>query len=405
MSAREIVYRIVDIDSVKTHPKNVRQGDIGAISESLKTHGQYRPIVVDERTKLILAGNHTWKAAKALGWSEINAGFIETKDDDEALRILLTDNRTTDLASYDDEELAELLKQLSETDIGLEGTAFDGDDLDSLLKDLGHFEIPTDVDEIPENVPAISKLGDVWLLGEHRVMCGDSTKQENVDRLMFEKKAVLFHTDPPYGVSYKGGRKKWETLKNDGESGDQLVQFLLDAFICAQSVCVDDASWYVWHASNTTAEFYFALKHLQKKPSAQIIWVKNVMSGGFGDYRGRHEPAVYCSGGRSRWNAGRDQDTVWNVSREPNYQHPTQKPVELVSRALKNSSKEKDLVLDLFGGSGSTLIAAQETNRIAYLMELDPHYVDVICARYQKHTGNQPILEATGEPHDFNADL
>jgi len=136
MSAREIAYRIVDIDTVETHPKNVRQGDIGAISESLKAHGQYRPIVVDERTNLILAGNHTWKAAKALGWSEINAGFIETKDDDEALRILLADNRTTDLATYDDLGLAELLKQLTETDIGLVGTAFDDDALDQLLMDL-----------------------------------------------------------------------------------------------------------------------------------------------------------------------------------------------------------------------------------------------------------------------------
>ena len=156
MEQRKIEHTIVDIDSVEAHPKNVRQGDIGAISESLKAHGQYRPIVVDKRTNRILAGNHTWKAAKALGWQQINAGFIETKDDDEALRILLADNRTTDLASYDDSGLAELLKQLSETDIGLEGTVFDGDDLDSLLKDLGHFALPTDVDEIPEQVPAIS---------------------------------------------------------------------------------------------------------------------------------------------------------------------------------------------------------------------------------------------------------
>lgn len=136
MSQRNITYRTVDIDSIQTHPKNVRQGDIGAISESLKTHGQYRSIVVDGRTNLILAGNHTWKAAKALGWSEINAGFIETKDDDEALRILLADNRTNDLATYDDTGLTELLKQLTETDIGLVGTAFDGDALDQLLMDL-----------------------------------------------------------------------------------------------------------------------------------------------------------------------------------------------------------------------------------------------------------------------------
>ena len=133
MEQRKIEYTIVDINSVETHPKNVRQGDIGAISESLKAHGQYRPIVVDKRTNRILAGNHTWKAAKALGWLQINAGFIETKDEDEALRILLADNRTTDLATYDDTGLAELLKQIAETDTGLLGTMFDGDDLDDLL--------------------------------------------------------------------------------------------------------------------------------------------------------------------------------------------------------------------------------------------------------------------------------
>ena len=136
MEQRKIEYTIVDIASVEAHPKNVRQGDIGAISESLKAHGQYRPIVVDKRTSRILAGNHTWKAAKALGWQQINAGFIETKDDDEALRILLADNRTTDLASYDEAELANLLKDLANTDEGLTGTAFDGDALDQLLMDL-----------------------------------------------------------------------------------------------------------------------------------------------------------------------------------------------------------------------------------------------------------------------------
>ena len=136
MEQRKIEYTIVNIDSVEAHPKNVRQGDIGAISESLKAHGQYRPIVVDKRTNRILAGNHTWRAAKALGWQQISAGYVETKDDDEALRILLADNRTTDLASYDDSGLAELLKQLADTEIGLEGTLFDGDDLDALLGDL-----------------------------------------------------------------------------------------------------------------------------------------------------------------------------------------------------------------------------------------------------------------------------
>ena len=169
MEQRKIEYTIVDIDSVETHPKNVRQGDIGAISESLKAHGQYRPIVVDKRTNRILAGNHTWKAAKTLGWTQINAGFIETKDDDEAIRILLADNRTTDLASYDDAELANLLKDLAETDEGLIGTAFDGDALDQLLMDLEQEPFGLDLDtkySHAVNVPQYEIVGDEPQLSE-----------------------------------------------------------------------------------------------------------------------------------------------------------------------------------------------------------------------------------------------
>jgi len=169
MEQRKIEHTIVDIDSVEAHPKNVRQGDIGAISESLKAHGQYRPIVVDRRTSRILAGNHTWKAAKALGWQQINAGFIETKDDDEALRILLADNRTTDLASYDDAELANLLKDLAETDDGLIGTAFDGDALDQLLMDLEQEPFGLDLEtkySQAVNVPQYEIIGDEPQLSE-----------------------------------------------------------------------------------------------------------------------------------------------------------------------------------------------------------------------------------------------
>jgi hypothetical protein len=169
MAQREIEHLIVDIDLVQPHEKNVRQGDIGAISESLKAHGQYRPIVVDRRTNRILAGNHTWKAAKALGWQQINTGFIETKDDEEALRILLADNRTTDLASYDEAELANLLKDLANTDEGLTGTAFDGDALDQLLMDLEQEPFGLDLDtkySQAVNVPQYEIVGDEPQLSE-----------------------------------------------------------------------------------------------------------------------------------------------------------------------------------------------------------------------------------------------
>jgi len=395
MEQRKIEHTIVDIDSVQPHEKNVRQGDIGAISESLKAHGQYRPIVVDKRTNRILAGNHTWKAAKALGWQQIAAGYVETKDDDEALRILLADNRTTDLASYDDSGLAELLKQLSETDIGLEGTAFDGDDLDALLKDLGHFELPTDVDEIPEDVPAVSKLGDVWLLGDHRVMCGDSLVVANLDLLMNGKKIGCVLTDPPYGINLdtdysqsevnKG--KNYKKVLNDDKPFD--ASLIYNYF---QSV--KEQFWW-------GADYYRRTIADTELSGSWLVWDKRV---------DEHLDSVIGSAFELCWSRTRHQRKIlryqWtNYTSHENAghkrAHPTEKPVAMLLHILNDYAEDRCVVVDLFAGSGSTLIAAQETNRIAYLMELDPHYVDVICARYQKHTGNQPILEATGEPHNF----
>ena len=398
MEQRKIEYTIVDIDSVEAHPKNVRQGDIGAISESLKAHGQYRPIVVDKRTSRILAGNHTWKAAKALGWQQINAGFIQTKDDDEALRILLADNRTTDLASYDDSGLAELLKQLADTEIGLEGTAFDGDDLDALLKDLGHFELPTDVDEIPEDVPAISKLGDVWLLGEHRVMCEDSLIVDNLDRLMNGMKAGCVLTDPPYGInldtdysqSQVNKGKNYKKVLNDDKPFDASL-------IYKYFQSVDEQFWW-------GADYYRRTIADTELSGSWLVWDKRV---------DEHLDSVIGSAFELCWSRTRHQRKIlryqWtNYTSHENAghkrAHPTEKPVAMLIQIINDYAPDRSIIVDLFGGSGSTLIAAQETNRIAYLMELDPQYVDVICARYQKHTGNQPILEATGEAHDFNAD-
>jgi DNA modification methylase len=398
MEQRKIEHTIVDIDSVEAHPKNVRQGDIGAISESLKAHGQYRPIVVDKRTNRILAGNHTWKAAKTLGWTQINAGFIETKDDDEALRILLADNRTTDLASYDDSGLAELLKQLSETEIGLEGTAFDGDDLDSLLKDLGHFELPTDIDEIPEQVPAISKLGDVWLLGEHRVMCGDSSDIKMIDALINQKTINMVFTDPPYGMDLDTDfTKMGDTGKAHRKVANDDKQFDASLILTKFAYCKEIFLW--------GADYYVeTLNRQYPNLGSWIIWDK------YSDERIGLLDGRFGSTFETCWSKTKHKREIARILVTTNYTargdetrvHPTQKPVALAKWFFDRWSNDKDIVLDLFGGSGSTLIAAHETNRVAYLMELDPHYVDVICARYQKHTGNQPILEATGETHDFN---
>ena len=398
MIRKEIEHLAISIDELQTHPSNVRQGDVGAISESMKAHGQYRPIVYQQSTKRILAGNHTYKAAKALGWTHIAATPVVC-DDQQALRILLADNKANDLATYDEPELIELLKQLVDTTDGLLGTLFDEDELDSLIEDNSHFELPSDVDDVPDNVAAISKLGDVWLLGEHRVMCGDSTKTNDMNKLMLGKTANMVLTDPPYGVSYQSNKRtkteKFDVLKND----DVILDIV-------PTIKQFSEGWvFVWTSWKVINKWIDALSQLEY-PTNMIIWNKG--GGGIGDlkktYFSDYEIALVWNRGNEL--TGKRYGSVWDIGKDAasKYVHPTQKPVALGVQAIETTTNRNDIVLDLFGGSGSTLIAAQETNRTAYLMELDPHYVDVICARYQKHTGNQPVLEATGEAHDFTPD-
>lgn len=412
----EIRHLAIPINELHTHPSNVRQGDVGAISESLKTHGQYRTIVYQQSTKRILAGNHTYKAAVALGWTHIAATPVIC-DDQQALRILLTDNKANDLATYDEPELIELLKELAATADGLEGTLFDGDELDSLIAEQGFFELPADVDDVPENVPAVSKLGDVWLLGEHRVMCGDSTDGDTVSKLMNDKKADMVFTDPPYGVNIqekdmaqaaiRGRRKDGKGVMNDNLTANNLYPFLHQAFTVGKEHTKAGGCWYVASPpGDLMMQFGNALNNLGLARHS-FVWVKDSLVMGRADYHYRHEVIFYGwkEGAAHQEPPDRKQDSVWEIARpKRSPEHPTMKPVELIVKAINNSSLRNQIVLDLFGGSGSTLIAAQETNRIAYLMELDPHYVDVICARYQKHTGIEPILESTNTAHNFLTD-
>jgi DNA modification methylase len=406
MIRQEIEHLAISIDELQTHPSNVRQGDVGAICESLKAHGQYRSIVYQQSTKRILAGNHTYKAAKALGWTHIAATPVVC-DDQQALRILLADNKANDLATYDEPELIELLKQLVDTTDGLLGTLFDEDELDSLIEDNSHFELPTDVDDVPEKAPSITNAGDVWLLGKHRVMCGDSTNSEQVKALMDGVEADLVWTDPPYGVAYIGKTKDALTIENDDMDIDALQEFLTKAFTAGHDVTKKGGCWYVAAPSgNIFQAFSIPLTNLGIWRHT-LVWVKDTLVMGRADYHYKHESIFYGwkEGAAHQAPPDRKQDTVWEIARpKRSTEHPTMKPVELIAKAITNSTNQNQIVLDLFGGSGSTLIAAQETNRTAYLMELDTKYVDVICARYQRHTGNQPVLEATGEAHDFTPD-
>jgi DNA modification methylase len=382
------------VDSLIPYVKNSRthsDAQVAQIAASIKEFGWTNPILVDGDNGII-AGHGRLLAARKLGHKEVPT--IELKDLTETQKkaYIIADNRLALNAGWDNEMLTIELNDLLADGFALEVLGFDPKELSALLEPEV-VEGLTDEDAVPD-VPEEpkTKLGDIYQLGNHRLMCGDSTSIDAVDKLMDGQKADMVFTDPPYGVSYTGGAKKWDGIKNDSLQNENLVDFLNSVFNCAVISTKDSAPWYVWHASNTSADFYQALQQVGKKPSAQIIWVKNIMAGGFGDYRGKHEPCIYCSGGKNAWHGGRDQHTIWNVDRERNYQHPTQKPVVLAEKALNNSSKSGDMVIDLFGGSGSTLIACEKQNRHARLMELDPKYCDVIVKRWEDFTGKKAVL-------------
>lgn len=388
-------------------PGNPRQGDIGAVSESMRVNGVYQPIIVNKGTKTgrpneIIAGNHRAQAAKALGHKTIPAIVLDLTDE-EAKRIALADNRTSDLADYDNDALLLMLQDLPD----LAGTGYDGDDLDELLAEL-NTESPDEGLADPDEAPTppdspIAKPGDVFTLGNHRVLCGDSTSKEAVETLMGDERADLVWTDPPYGVAYEGKTKEKLTIQNDALNLEQLTEFLHEALEAAKSVTKPGAIWYVaaphgpmGHAFGTVLLDLQIWKH-------SLVWVKNTFALGRGDYHYRHEAIFYgWTPGATRLHPleARDQDTVFEFDKPArNAEHPTMKPVALIVKALENSSNKGDVVLDPFGGSGSTLIACEQTSRRARLIELEPRYVDVICRRWQEYTGRTPLRE--GRPVSF----
>jgi site-specific DNA-methyltransferase (adenine-specific) len=406
MIQKDLLQLACPINQLSLLPGNPRRGDVEAVKASLERFGQRKPIVVRKSDRVVIAGNHTLQAAQALGWSEIAVVWV---DDDDAMSkaFALADNRTAELGDYDEEALAALIGEVSALDPELlEATGWDSKSVSDLLDGM-QGDLPVDVDDVPEKVPSISKLGNIWLLGEHRVMCGDSTEKDQLAVLMQGKEADLVWTDPPYGVSYVGKTKDALTIENDDMDIDALQEFLTKAFQAGHEVTKKGGCWYVAAPSgNIFQAFSIPLSNLGIWRHT-LVWVKDTLVMGRADYHYKHESIFYGwkEGAAHQTPPDRKQDTVWEIDRpKRNAEHPTMKPIELITRAIKNSSNQGEIVLDMFGGSGSTLIAANETNRTAYLMELDPHYVDVICARYQKHTGVLPVLESDGLAHDFSAD-
>ena len=364
--------------NAKKHPKK----QIAQVAASIKEFGFNQPIVVDKKG-VIIVGHGRYEAAKSLGMKDEDMPVtVVNLTEEQANAYRLADNKLNE-SEWDMSLVVEELKGLSEPMLELTGF-----DKDLIIEGDENDDVIPEVPEEPK-----SKLGDLYQLGEHRVLCGDSTKLEDVEKLMDGKKADMVFTDPPYNIAYEGGSKKREMIKND-EVVD-FYQFLLEAYSSFALVMKLGASIYICHADTERVNFTKAFRDAGFYLSSVIIWVKDNSTFGRADYFWKHEPILYGwrEGGAHTWHGDNKQDTVWNMKRPSKSEaHPTMKPIELIEKALVYSSKQEDIVLDLFLGSGSTLIAAQKTGRICYGMELDPKYVDVIVKRWEDYTGEKAKL-------------
>jgi DNA modification methylase len=393
------------VDKLIPYAKNARthsDEQVAQIAGSIKEFGFNNPVLVDKDNSII-AGHGRLMAARKLGMDKVPVVQLGHMTEAQRKAYVLADNRIALNSGWDTGMLSLELQDLKD-DIDLSLLGFDPDELDALLNPIEKTEGLTDEDAVPD-VPdePKTKLGDIYILGNHRLMCGDSTSIDAVDKLMDGNKADMVFTDPPYGMSYGGGRagaigsndgtvKKFGVIKGDDKTGDELIQLVRDALISAVTTTKSGASFYVCFPWRTYSEFEKAMNECSLKTSACIVWDKKSIGLGLSNYRPQHEFIFYSKG--DSWYGDKAQSDVWYMSRGATgkYVHPTQKPVELVEKAINNSSKSGDIILDVFGGSGSTLIATEKIGRCARLMELDPKYCDVIVQRWEEFTGKKAVL-------------
>jgi len=384
-------FETIAVAELSLDPSNVRKHsrrNLDAIKASLRKFGQQKPIVVDAKG-IVLAGNGTLTAAKELGWTEIQIVRTELAGV-EATAFAIADNRTAELAEWDEDGLANVLQSLKVEDADLlAATGYDAAEVDKMSK------AEVTEDEVPEP-PAepITKMGDLWILGEHRVLCGDSTKRENVAMLMSGDLAKLVVTDPPYGVDYQGG----VFSKRDKLAGDETADLYGPILKLAYEFSDAKAAVYLWHSDGKAVDVFAALDSAKYVRRITIIWNKNIAQFGAlsAQYKQKHEPCHYLfkKGESPRWFGPTNETTVWDIDRnQTNEHHPTEKPIGIMARPIQNSSEVTDIILDFFLGSGTTLIAAEQLGRKCYGMEISPAYCDVIVKRWENLTGKKAVLE------------
>lgn len=375
------------VDELRPYEKNPRKNDeaVKYVAESIKQFGFKVPIVID-RDGVIVAGHTRWKAAKKLKMSTVPCIVADDLTDEQIKAFRLADNKVSEKAEWDFDLLAEEMGDLVDFDM----TVFGFDDL--LEENTGDAQEDDYDPELPQEPR--SKPGDIYLLGKNRLMCGDSTILSDVEKLMGGQMADMLLTDPPYNVDYQGKTKDKLKIENDKMDNDSFRQFLVDAFAVADAVMKPGAVFYIWHSDSEGYNFRGACHDIGWQVRQCLIWNKNSMVMGRQDYQWKHEPCLYgWKEGTHLWASDRKQTTVIDYTRPTkNDLHPTMKPIGLFDYQIKNNTKGGDIVLDLFGGSGTTIMACQQNGRIGYMMEHDPKYVDCIIDRWEKFTGEKAVL-------------
>lgn len=386
------------LSSITAYGKNAKKHDktqINNVAESIKQYGFVQPIVID-RDGVIVIGHCRAMAAKKLGMEEVPCVCVDDLTPEQVNALRLVDNKSNE-SDWDFDLLADELP-------GLDLSAFDFDW--GLPEDTTDEVAEDEAPEVDEESDPITKLGDIWKLGRHRLMCGDSTSAECVQKLMGGAQADLLLTDPPYNVNYGSVRDVSEAvkrhrrtdgliIKNDNMEDETFRQFLTDAFTNANEAMKPGAVFYIWHADNESYNFRGACRDVGWKIRECLIWNKNTFCMGRQDYQWKHEPCLYGwkDGAGHLWASDRKQTTVIDIDKPSKSElHPTMKPVALFDYQIKNNTKGGDIVLDLFAGSGTTVVACEQNGRNAYVMEFDPKYCDVIVKRWENLTGEKAVL-------------
>ena len=390
IETRKVAELIPYVNNSRTHSDE----QVAQIAASIKEFGWTNPILIDEKDSII-AGHGRLMAARKLGHETVPAIRLEKLTEAQKKAYVIADNRLALNAGWDMELLKIELQNLQELDFDLDLLGFDAKELDAILEPE-QIEGLTDEDAIPD-VPdePITKPGDIYQLGKHRLMCGDSCSTNDMEKLCDGQLVDMWLTDPPYNVAYEGKTKDALTIQNDSMGDDQFRQFLRDAYVTADIAMKPGAVFYIWHADSEGYNFRGAAQDAGWKVRQCLIWKKSTMVMGRQDYHWKHEPCLYGwkEGASHLWATDRKQTTILEFDKPSrNGEHPTMKPVALFEYQLLNNTKGGDIVLDSFGGSGTTLIAAEKNGRVARIMELDPKYCDVIVKRWEEFTGKKAVL-------------